>query len=138
MADIVVLLLKGEITGMAFSSHISWLARVVRRPRESHRPMHTAGTTAKSLLSRAFKGETRPISEIVEEQDLLLRPMSQEEYDILAAAVAVEHTAIAEQVRVTGKTGKLNFLVGQLIRRGEKGRVEAQKAEAALRRRLGL
>ncbi len=100
--------------------------------------MYTVGNTAKSLLSLAFKGETRPISEIVEEQNLLLRPMSQEEYDILAAAVVAEHAAIAEQVRVTGKTGKLNFLVGQLIRRGEKGRVEAQKAEAALRRRLGL
>jgi aspartyl-tRNA(Asn)/glutamyl-tRNA(Gln) amidotransferase subunit B len=105
---------------------------------ESYKPMYTVGNTAKSLLSLAFKGETRPISEIVEEQNLLLRPMSQEEYDILAAAVVAEHAAIAEQVRVTGKTGKLNFLVGQLIRRGEKGRVEAQKAEAALRRRLGL
>ncbi|KAI9885908.1 MAG: hypothetical protein M1823_002281 [Watsoniomyces obsoletus] len=110
LAEIVTLLLKGEITG----------------------------GTAKSLLGLAVQGDVRSVMQIVEEQNLLLRPMSDPEYLELARAVISEHQSIVQQIQKTRKASKINFLVGQMIRRGERGRVEAPWAETTLRQLLEL
>ena len=89
-------------------------------------------------MSIVINGDTRPVSQIVGEQNLLLKVMSDEGYDALARAVISDHQQIVQQIRLTRKASKLGFLVGQMFRRGEAGCVEASRAEAALRKLLRL
>ncbi|KAM5473032.1 hypothetical protein MauCBS54593_002745 [Microsporum audouinii] len=92
------------------------------------------GSTAKSLLSTVFAGEHggRTVQEMVELDGLLLRPLSQEEYVSMARTVMAQHPQLVEQIR-QGQQGKIGFFVGQIKRMGERGRVEAQRAEEAVR-----
>ena len=64
--------------------------------------------------------------------------MSEEEYEQLARAIVGEHESMVTALRTKPKASKINFLVGQMIRRGEKGRIEAPRAEAAIRRLIDL
>ncbi|KZF24712.1 hypothetical protein L228DRAFT_259890 [Xylona heveae TC161] len=96
------------------------------------------GATAKQLLAKVFRGDIRSIEEIIEEEDLLLRPMARDEYLALAQELLAENEAMVEQIQSKGQVGKVKWFVGQMMRRGEKGRVEAVKAEGILRELLGL
>ncbi|KAI9750090.1 MAG: hypothetical protein M4579_006606 [Chaenotheca gracillima] len=109
LADILALLLQGKITGK----------------------------TGKYLLSVAFGGQAQTIAEVVAEQNLLLIPMSNEEYEALARQVMENSPKIVEEIRSGGKNmGKIKFLVGQMMREGEEGNVEAKRAEDTLRKVL--
>ena len=92
----------------------------------------------KTLMSIVLNGDKRPVSQIVDEQNLLLKVISDEEYDALARAIISDHQQIVQQIRLTRKASKLGFLIGQMFCRGEAGCVEASRAEATLRRLLGL
>ncbi|EFQ99608.1 aspartyl/glutamyl-tRNA(Asn/Gln) amidotransferase subunit B [Nannizzia gypsea CBS 118893] len=91
------------------------------------------GSTAKSLLAGVFAGEHggRTVQEVVEQDGLLLRPLAPEEYLAMARTVMAQHPQLVEQVR-RGQQGKVGFFVGQMMRMGEQGRVEAQRAEQAV------
>ncbi|KAI9826952.1 MAG: hypothetical protein M1826_006528 [Phylliscum demangeonii] len=106
LASILVHLLRGQITGKA----------------------------AKGLLATALR-DPRSIQQIIQQENLRIRPMSNQEYDDLASAVMHEHESLVRQLRVTPKASKTNFLVGQMIRR-EPERVEAVRAEKSLLRLL--
>ena len=93
-------------------------------------------STAKSLLTTIFDGEERSVQQIVEEDNLLLTPMTREEYIALAEQVISDNPDMVKQIREKGQTGKIGWLVGQVKRIGEKGRVEAQKADEILRELL--
>lgn len=93
-------------------------------------------STAKSLLTMVFDGDSRSVPQIVEEDNLLLRPMAKEEYVALAEQVISQNPQMVKQIREKGQVGKIGFFVGQVKRMGEKGRVEAQKAEEVLRELL--
>ncbi|KAF7596445.1 hypothetical protein BBP40_001752 [Aspergillus hancockii] len=91
------------------------------------------GPTAKQVLAMVFDGDTRSIPELLEEENLLLRPLSREEYVALAEAAISQNPQMVEQIRTKNQLGKLGWFVGQMMRMGEKGRVEAPKADAILR-----
>ena len=91
------------------------------------------GTTAKQILKMVFQGDTRPVGRIIEEDGLAFRPLSDHEYEELATKVIQANMAVVDDIRNKGRTGKLMFLVGQMMRQGEEGRVEASKAEQTLR-----
>ncbi|PYH45427.1 glutamyl-tRNA(Gln) amidotransferase subunit PET112 [Aspergillus saccharolyticus JOP 1030-1] len=91
------------------------------------------GPTAKQVLSLVFEGDQRPILQLLEEENLLLRPLSREEYITLAEAAISMNPSMVEQIRHKNQLGKLGWFVGQMMRMGEKGRVEAPKADAILR-----
>ncbi|OQE28369.1 hypothetical protein PENSTE_c003G07257 [Penicillium steckii] len=91
------------------------------------------GPTAKQVLAAVFEGDRRPIPQLLEEDNLLLRPLSREEYLALAQAAMAENPQMVEQIRNKNQLGKLGWFVGQMMRTGEKGRVEAPKAEQILR-----
>lgn len=100
------------------------------------------GRTAKYLLSTIFNMSSQPtqprsVEQIINEENLLLRPMSKDEYVALAKEVLEGNEKIVDEVR-KGKTGKLKFFVGQMVRHGDEGRVEALEAERVLRETLGL
>jgi aspartyl-tRNA(Asn)/glutamyl-tRNA(Gln) amidotransferase subunit B len=93
-------------------------------------------STAKLLLATVFEHDRRPIKQIVEEDNLLLQPLSREEYIALAEAVISKNPEMVTKIREKGQLGKIGWFVGQIKRAGDKGRVEAQKAEEILRELL--
>ncbi len=96
------------------------------------------GRTAKQLLAMKFGGDPRRVRDIVEQGSLWLVPMTREEYIVLAQGLLDQNDAMARQIREKGQIGKLQWFVGQMMRQGEEGRVEAEKAEAVLKELLGL
>ncbi|KAL4868904.1 Glutamyl-tRNA amidotransferase subunit B, mitochondrial [Aspergillus spectabilis] len=91
------------------------------------------GATAKQVLAMVFEGDRRPVLQILEEENLLLRPLSRKEYIALAEAAMKQNPQMVEQIRKKKQIGKLGWFVGQMMRMGEKGRVEAKKADTILR-----
>jgi aspartyl-tRNA(Asn)/glutamyl-tRNA(Gln) amidotransferase subunit B len=91
------------------------------------------GPTAKQVLAAIFDGDHRPVPQMLEEDQLLLRPLSREEYLALAEAAISQNPQMVEQIRSKNQLGKIGWFVGQMMRMGEKGRVEAPKAEEILR-----
>ncbi|KAL1991346.1 hypothetical protein VTN49DRAFT_5338 [Thermomyces lanuginosus] len=89
--------------------------------------------TAKQVLAMVFDGDARPIPRLLEEENLVLRPLSREEYIALAEAALQQNPSMVAQIRDKGQMGKLGWFVGQMMRQGEKGRVEAQRAQEILR-----
>ncbi|KAF2088587.1 Asp-tRNAAsn/Glu-tRNAGln amidotransferase B subunit [Saccharata proteae CBS 121410] len=106
------------------------------------------GRVAKQLLASLFEQggtETRDVEQIVREEGLELTPMTGEEYAKLADEVMDENPQIVQTIRegvaAGGKAeakarGKVMWLVGQMVRGGAEGRVEAKKAEETLNRML--
>ncbi|BCS22433.1 glutamyl-tRNA(Gln) amidotransferase subunit PET112 [Aspergillus puulaauensis] len=112
----------GRVTAESLASIIDQLQR-----------QKITGATAKQVLAMVFDGDQRPIIQLLEEENLLLRPLSREEYISLAEAAIELNPQMVEQIRSKNQLGKLGWFVGQMMRMGEKGRVEAQKADATLR-----
>lgn len=99
---------------------------------------HITGSTAKQILRLIFEGDRRPVLWIIEQEKLAFRPLSDEEYEQLIQDVVEKHPDIVQDIRKKGKRGKLMFLLGQVMRQGEDGRVEAKKAEIFLRQALAV
>ncbi|KAI5303834.1 hypothetical protein KEM56_007139 [Ascosphaera pollenicola] len=93
-------------------------------------------SSAKQLLSMIFDGDERAVATIVEEENMRLTPMTRGEYIALAREVLEANPDMVKQVREKKQLGKIGFFVGQVVRKGEKGRVEAQKADEVLKELL--
>lgn len=94
------------------------------------------GRTAKQLLDMKFEGDKRSIEEIVQDERLEFKSLSEEEYRSLAQLVIQRNEAVVNQIRHKEQSGKIMFLLGQMVRLGEDGRVEAKEAEKILRKIL--
>lgn len=94
---------------------------------------HMTSVTAKVVLAMLFNGDRRPVRQLLEDESLLLLPLSREEYITLAESAISQNPQMVEQIREKKQLGKLGWFVGQMMRTGEKGRVEAQKADGILR-----
>lgn len=92
------------------------------------------GRSAKQVLKLIFDGDGREVGAIIREEGLVYRPLSEDAYTQLAMSIIMQHEDTVQQIRHKGQTGKLMFLVGQMMRAGEEGRVDAKKAESVLRR----
>lgn len=92
--------------------------------------------SGRGVLARIFNGDTRSVDQIIQDENLVLRPMSDQEYDQLATEIMEQHSDVVNEIREKGKAGKINFLVGQMIRRGQSGRMEPEKAQRAIKDRI--
>lgn len=73
---------------------------------------------------------SRPnVEQLIEAGNLRLRPLSNEEYTALAKEIMGENPDMVAAVRDKGQKGKLMWFVGQMIRKGEEGTVEPEKAK---------
>ncbi|KAK8205940.1 hypothetical protein IWZ01DRAFT_510957 [Phyllosticta capitalensis] len=63
--------------------------------------------------------------------------MTRDEYVELARLVTGERPDMVDEIRNGGKTAKVMFFVGQMMRRGEEGRVEADRAREVLVELIG-
>jgi aspartyl-tRNA(Asn)/glutamyl-tRNA(Gln) amidotransferase subunit B len=96
------------------------------------------GGTAKHILSIKFDGDQRTVSNIVEEDDLLLKPMANADLISLAKELMSENEVMVSKIRQDPKQqGKIMWFVGQIVRRAGEGKVEAKTAEKVLRDLFG-
>jgi aspartyl-tRNA(Asn)/glutamyl-tRNA(Gln) amidotransferase subunit B len=97
------------------------------------------GTTAKTLLSlKLYGSDSRPVPQIISEDKLILQPMPEDELRDLANEVMRGNERMVRAVREKGEVGKVGWFVGQMVRRGGEGRVEAREAEKMVREVLGV
>ncbi|CAL5872480.1 uncharacterized protein PFLUO_LOCUS6744 [Penicillium psychrofluorescens] len=127
-----------ELGGLLTKTDRAWDAAIVPAQALAHivdqlQRKRITGPTAKQVLAAVFDGDRRPVPQLLEEDNLLLRPLSREEYVALAQAALALNPGMVEQIRTKNQLGKLGWFVGQMMRAGEKGRVEAPKAEEILR-----
>ncbi len=95
------------------------------------------GTTAKKLLAMIFEGDSRDVDSIITEDHMGFQSLSRDVYMKLAQELIEENGELVEQIQRKGKHGKIQWLVGQMMRQG-KGQMEAVKAEAILKEILGI
>ncbi len=95
------------------------------------------GTTAKRLLATIFDGDTRAVNTIIKQDNLSLQLLSRDEYLAMAQDILDEHPKRVKQIQQEKQYGKIQFFVGQMMRRGE-GKVEAGKATNVLTELLCL
>ena len=99
------------------------------------------GTNLRTLLPRkCFRWSLRVTNEtcrdLVEEEGLLFKPLSENYYNDLANKVIEDNPEVVKDIQEKGKHGKIAFLIGQMMRQGEKGRMQPEVAEATLKRLL--
>lgn len=98
------------------------------------------GKTAKRLLPVLFENETsgikKSVREMIDEDGLWFDPLPDEKYEEIARDVAHSYPNIVEEVLVGDKKGlgKLNFLLGQMMRRDDEGRMDPQIAAKVIER----
>ena len=93
-------------------------------------------TTAKSILAKVFNGDDRDINEIIHVESSK-NVMSPQQYEDMAEETMSKNPKMVKDIREKGKVGKLQGLLGLMMRAG-KGAVKPQKAEEVLRRKLRL
>ncbi|KAI9871533.1 MAG: hypothetical protein M1830_002781, partial [Pleopsidium flavum] len=96
------------------------------------------GRTAKQILAMKFAGDNRGVNDIIGQDRLLLVPMTKEDYTTLAQDLIDHNDHMVRQIKEKGQVGKIQWFVGQMMRNGEEGRMEAEKAEAVLRELFGM
>lgn len=88
--------------------------------------------TAKQLLATLHDlpaGDDRPsVEQLIDQGNLRLRPLSEDEYVALATSIMDENPEMVRAVREKGQKGKVMWFVGQMMRKGEEGTVEPEKA----------
>lgn len=95
------------------------------------------GKTAKELLAMTFDGDSRDVDTIIQEENLGFQSLPREVYMEMAQGLLHKNAELVQQIQSKGKHGKIQWLVGQMMRQG-KGRMEASKAEAILKEILGV
>ncbi|KAM3086375.1 hypothetical protein ACMFMG_000512 [Clarireedia jacksonii] len=88
------------------------------------------GKTAKRVLHILFE-KRDSVDNIIEQEGLWLKSMSMDEYEDLARSVL--DMKVVEEI-LAGQEGKLNFLLGKMMRLDGEGRIEPQMAREVLKR----
>ena len=84
----------------------------------------------------------KAVFRIIDKFHLWYKPMSQNEHEALVHTVVSGHHEIAQKARqemqksAGRKKGKLMWLVGQVMKQGERGKVDAKEVETALLKKL--
>src|SRR5262245_5498531 len=94
------------------------------------------GRTAKLLLSMKFDGDSRSVQQIVIDEDMLLRPLSRQEYLDLAVKLLDEKKDMVKDILEKQQHKKVKWFVGQMMARSAEGTVEPGTAETVLRELL--
>lgn len=96
------------------------------------------GRTAKLLLARKFEGDPSSVEQIIADEDLMLRPLSRQEYMDLAQKLIEEKPDMVNDIVEKQQHQKVKWFVGRMMSKGAEGTVEPGTAEAVLRELLQL
>ncbi|RMZ78886.1 hypothetical protein DV738_g3561, partial [Chaetothyriales sp. CBS 135597] len=130
-----------EMGSLLSTADITWTPEVVPSERLAHIILlelrgEITHVSAKQVLKMVFDGDTRKIQDLVHEEGLIFVAMSNKEYEKLAAWVIEAYPDHVHDIREGGKHGKIKFLLGQMMRQAEKGKIQATRAEEVLRAQL--
>ncbi|KAK5007669.1 hypothetical protein LTR28_004989 [Elasticomyces elasticus] len=136
-----------ELGGLLTTAGVPWEIQTVTPEMLADIIVHLqsnqiTGNTAKKLLAhyaslQPVAGAAIPsVSEIIDASGLRLVPLTEGEYVEMAQKVMAENPDMVKAVREKGQRGKIMWFVGQMMRRGEEGRVEAEKARLYVERLL--
>lgn len=135
-----------ELGGLLATTETSWDSMTIT-PQEladiliNLQQKQITARVAKQLLSALHSHpapDPRPsVEQLIDEGNLRLRPLSEAEYEALAQQVMDENPEMVAAVREKGQRGKIMAFVGQMVRRGEEGTVEPEKAREVVERLVG-
>jgi aspartyl-tRNA(Asn)/glutamyl-tRNA(Gln) amidotransferase subunit B len=101
-----------------------------------------AGNSARQLLQTVFEGDAREVSVIVEEEDMLIKELSDDAYHAIAQRIIDANPEMASAVKDKGQKGKAMWFVGRMMREmaqeGGHGGVRADKVREAVFRVLEI
>ncbi|EXJ73347.1 uncharacterized protein A1O5_03107 [Cladophialophora psammophila CBS 110553] len=91
------------------------------------------GSSAKQILKLIYNGDKRTISHIIKQEELGFSEMSTETYQAIAKEIVERFPQHVKDIVEKGKVGKLQFLMGQMMRHPRRGDMRAPEAEKTLR-----
>lgn len=94
--------------------------------------------SGKRILAMIFEGDKRSVHAIVQEENLMLRPLSQDEYFALAQDLLAEKPDMVKDIIEKRQMKKVKWFVGQMMARSADGSVEPDTAEKTLKELLGM
>jgi aspartyl-tRNA(Asn)/glutamyl-tRNA(Gln) amidotransferase subunit B len=98
--------------------------------------------SAKRLLSIVFDGDTRDITTIIQEENMLIQDVDEEEYTKLAQMLVETNPDMVQAIKEKGQQGKVMWFVGQMMRemakKGGRGSANPEKSKIAVQNVLGL
>jgi aspartyl-tRNA(Asn)/glutamyl-tRNA(Gln) amidotransferase subunit B len=91
------------------------------------------GVSAKLILKLIYNGDKRSVMGIITQEDLRFSEMSSESYEEIAKDIIGRFPQHVKDIVEKGRIGKLQFLMGQMLRHPRKGDMRAPIAEKTLR-----
>lgn len=95
------------------------------------------GRSAKQLLELIYNNDPRDIDTIVQEQDMILKQISEDTYFNLARRLVTENPKMVQAIKQKGQKGKIMWFVGQMIRELGQG-AQAEQAKRVLHQILDI
>ena len=92
--------------------------------------------SAKRLLAMKFEGEKRHVERLIEDFNMVLRPLSPREYRDFAQTLLDEKPDMVRDIVEKGQEKKIKWFVGQMMARSPEGAVEADVAEQTIKELL--
>jgi aspartyl-tRNA(Asn)/glutamyl-tRNA(Gln) amidotransferase subunit B len=96
---------------------------------------------AKSLILAVFEGSTGSVAEIAEREGWLTVQLDDSVYSEAAAELVKSQAKVATAIKERGEKGKINFLVGQLLKQMKQaghGGLQPDKVRIAVYQELGI
>ncbi|KAK2628778.1 hypothetical protein QTJ16_001881 [Diplocarpon rosae] len=128
LAQLLRLLDEKKITGKTAKVVLSQLFHNALE--RLQRPQTSAPSTEDSAPS---DDPALTVQEIIDSQNLWFLPLSTRALEDMARAVIQGEEKTVQEI-LAGKTGKINFLLGSMMRMDGEGRVDAKEAQAVLKR----
>jgi aspartyl-tRNA(Asn)/glutamyl-tRNA(Gln) amidotransferase subunit B len=94
--------------------------------------------SAKKVLLMKFEGDARSADQIIQDDNLVLKPLSEAEYVALAQTLFEEKPDMVKDIVEKKQEKKVKWFVGQMMARSAEGSVEPDVAETILKKQLGL
>ncbi|KAI7617879.1 hypothetical protein KC319_g19229, partial [Hortaea werneckii] len=134
-----------ELGGLLTTTETSWdsmsitpqeLADIIANVQRKHITARVGKQLLATLHDRDPNHPRPTVEQMIEEGNLRLRPLTEEGYEQLAQAIMDENPEMVDAVKVKGQKGKAMWFVGQMVRRGDEGTVEPEKAKEVVERLL--
>ena len=134
-----------ELGGLMTTSSASWESQTLTAQDLASIILHVqqkqiTARVGKQLLATLHETPSTPsrpsVEALIEEGNLRLRPLSEDGYEELCRGLMEENPEMVAAVR-KGQKGKAMWFVGQMVRRGEEGTVEPEKARLIVERMIG-
>jgi aspartyl-tRNA(Asn)/glutamyl-tRNA(Gln) amidotransferase subunit B len=94
------------------------------------------GASAKAVLKLVYYGDQRAVITIITQEHLAFSEMTVASYEGIAREVIERFPEVVTDIAEKGKIGKLQFLMGQMMRHPQRGNMRAPEAENTLRRMI--